>query len=48
MKELPLGVLEGAHRILDSQRDGRNVCYRVVNPHARTVLGCIRRHVCDT
>jgi DNA-binding transcriptional ArsR family regulator len=36
-----------AHGILESRRDGRNVYYRVVNPNARTVLGCIRRHACD-
>jgi DNA-binding transcriptional ArsR family regulator len=33
-----------AHGILDSHREGRNVYYEVVHPHARTVLGCIRRN----
>lgn len=33
-----------AHGILSSSRKGRSVYYRVVHPHARTVLGCIRRH----
>lgn len=33
-----------AHGILDSQRDGRSVHYRVISPHARTLLGCIRKH----
>ena len=33
-----------AHRLLDAQRDGRAVYYRVTNPHATNVIRCIRRH----
>ena len=33
-----------AHGILVSERQGRRVSYRVDNPHATTVLGCIRKH----
>jgi DNA-binding transcriptional ArsR family regulator len=33
-----------AHGILASRREGRSVFYEVVHPHARTVLGCIRRN----
>jgi len=33
-----------AHGILSSTRKGRSVSYRVVHPHALTVLGCIRRN----
>lgn len=33
-----------AHGILASERHGRHVSYRVDNPHATTVLGCIRKH----
>jgi len=35
-----------AHGILDSQRVGRNVYYKVVHPSAITLLNCIRRHAC--
>jgi DNA-binding transcriptional ArsR family regulator len=35
-----------AHGILDSQRVGRNVYYRVVHPSAITLLNCIRKHAC--
>jgi len=33
-----------AHQILDAQRDGRVVYYRVVNPNAERVIECIQRH----
>jgi DNA-binding transcriptional ArsR family regulator len=33
-----------AHGILASRREGRSVFYEVVHPHAKTVLGCIRRN----
>ena len=36
-----------AHGILDRTRDGRFVYYTVVHPHAKTLLGCIRKHACD-
>lgn len=35
-----------AHGILDRKREGRRVYYTVVHPHAKTVLGCIRKHAC--
>jgi len=33
-----------AFGILDSQRHGREVYYRVANPNAVNVIECIRRH----
>lgn len=33
-----------AHGILSAQRDGREVHYQVVSPHAKTLINCIRKH----
>lgn len=33
-----------AHRLLDVERDGRVAYYRVVDPHARNLIQCIRRY----
>jgi DNA-binding transcriptional ArsR family regulator len=33
-----------AHGLLDSTREGRQVFYRVVNPHAANCIQCIRQH----
>jgi DNA-binding transcriptional ArsR family regulator len=33
-----------AHDLLDVERDGRTAYYRVVDPHARNLISCIRRH----
>jgi len=36
-----------AHGLLDSQRYGRSVYYRVVNPQAANVIACIRKYGAD-
>jgi DNA-binding transcriptional ArsR family regulator len=32
------------HGLLEAERDGQRVYYRVIHPAARTVIGCIRDH----
>lgn len=33
-----------AHGILEARRNGRVVYYRVISPHALTLIQCIRKH----
>jgi DNA-binding transcriptional ArsR family regulator len=36
-----------AHGLLDADRDGREVYYRIANPQCVNVLRCIRKHAHD-
>lgn len=38
-----LGIMK-AHGILNSERDGKTVYYRVIGPQPEWLLGCIRSH----
>ncbi len=35
-----------AHGIVEAQRDGRTVYYRVYNPNALNLIDCVRKHGC--